>query len=238
MDSAAVQGSFRSLFDRIQKNFLKTSLSEDSWYILATACLVCHDPDNVAQLYLYLTQQPQFESPTARQALIRRIRETLVKSVSIVGVCKPIAAILAISAVERDADKDYSCSRDGWAVDDSNRRRGLDWFHKVYRQNSNSTLALFSGHKDFVWISENITYGLYLSDMRILGDIETELVVLSGIMSQNLGRETGWHIAGIRRVGVSKDDAQVVWDTIKMVATHFEADLNRVPAVSDVEPLV
>ena len=60
------------------------------------------------------------------------------------------------------------------------------------------------------WISANITYGLYLSDRQILDDIDTEMVVLSGIMIQNLKRETGWHLRGTRRVGVSYDDVEIV----------------------------
>ena len=60
------------------------------------------------------------------------------------------------------------------------------------------------------WISANITYGLYLSDHSILDAIDTEIVVLSGIMIQNLKRETGWHLRGLRRVGVDHEDAEVV----------------------------
>ena len=60
------------------------------------------------------------------------------------------------------------------------------------------------------WISANITYGLYLSDRQNLDDIDTEMVVLSGIMIQNLRRETGWHLRGTRRVGVSHGDVEIV----------------------------
>ena len=60
------------------------------------------------------------------------------------------------------------------------------------------------------WISANITYGLYLSDRQILDDIDTEMVVLAGIMIQNLKRESAWHLRGTRRVGVSYDDVEIV----------------------------
>lgn len=60
------------------------------------------------------------------------------------------------------------------------------------------------------WISSEITYGLYLSDHTILGPIDTEIVVLSGIMIQNLRTETGWHLRGIRRVGVSLEDVEKI----------------------------
>lgn len=60
------------------------------------------------------------------------------------------------------------------------------------------------------WISTDITYGLYLSDHTILDAIDTETVVLSGIMIQNLKKETGWHLRGMRRVGVSQEDVELV----------------------------
>ena len=58
-------------------------------------------PGLAANLYTYLTQQAQYETPESRQNLIRRLREALVKNVSIVGVCKPIEAVFRISEVER-----------------------------------------------------------------------------------------------------------------------------------------
>lgn len=60
------------------------------------------------------------------------------------------------------------------------------------------------------WTSKQITYGLYLSDHSILNDVETEITVLSGIMIQNLPRETSWHLRGTRRIGVSSEDTETL----------------------------
>ena len=68
-------------------------------------------PEFAGNLYTYLTQKPQYSTSESRKALVRRLREALVKCVSIMGICKPQGAIFAISAVEREEDKDYSCSR-------------------------------------------------------------------------------------------------------------------------------
>lgn len=42
---------------------------------------------------------------------MRRLRETLTKLVSIVGVVKPLESIFAMAYIEREEDKDYSFSR-------------------------------------------------------------------------------------------------------------------------------
>jgi hypothetical protein len=65
----------------------------------------------ITDLYTYLISKPECSTSDSRKALIRRIREALVKDVSIVGVCKPIDAIILLDAIERPEDKDYSFSR-------------------------------------------------------------------------------------------------------------------------------
>jgi hypothetical protein len=62
-------------------------------------------------LYTHLIQRPEYTTPEQRQRLMRRIRECMVKLVSIAGVCKPLDAIFDIDAVTRPEDKDYSFSR-------------------------------------------------------------------------------------------------------------------------------
>jgi uncharacterized alpha-E superfamily protein len=68
------------------------------------------------------------------------------------------------------------------------------------------------------WTSKQITYGLYLSDHSILNDVETELTVLSGIMIQNLPRETAWHLRGTRRIGVSMEDVETLQQCVCIFA--------------------
>ena len=233
---AEIQPRYQQLFTELEQRFQSTNLGNDKWYILAISTLAASpDPERADQLYLHLTHQPAYATSPARQALIRRLREALVKSVPIVGVCKPIEAILSISKVERDEDKDYTFTRENWQCDQANHDRGAAWMQKLYSRNTTGTLDLFSAHKDFSWLSEEITYGLYLSDRQVLDDVDTQLVVLPGIMSQNLPNETHWHIRGTRRLGLPKGEVQVIWDCVQLVAKFFDVHLNKVPTVEQVE---
>ena len=231
-----VEPRFHQLFTELERRFQPTGLGSEKWYILATSTLAASpEPDRADQLYLHLLTQPAYSTSSARQALIRRLREALIKSVPIVGVCKPIEAILAIGKVERDEDKDYTCTRENWQCDQANHDRGTAWLQKLYARNTGGTLDLFSAHRDFAWVSEEITYGLFLSDRQVLDDVDTQLVVLPGIMSQNLPNETHWHIRGTRRLGLPKEEVQVIWDCVQLVAQFFDVKLNRVPTVDSVE---
>jgi hypothetical protein len=231
-----VHPRFQQLFTELEKRFQSTTLGSDKWYILAISTLAASpDPERADQLYLHLCSQPGNATPASRQAIVRRLREALIKAVPIVGVCKPIEAILSIGKVEREEDKDYTFTREGWQCDQANHDRGAAWMQKLYSRNTTGTLNLFAAHKDFSWLSEEITYGLFLSDRQVLDDVDTQLVVLPGIMSQNLPNETHWHIRGTRRLGLPKEEVQVIWDCVQLVAEFFGVKLNKVPSVEQVE---
>ena len=101
-----------ALFHSIEKHFPSQTLGSDKWYILAIAAISAGGhPEFSADLYLHLISREEYSSSIQRQALVRRLREALVKLVSVVGVPKPLEAIFSIGAVERDEDKDYSFSR-------------------------------------------------------------------------------------------------------------------------------
>lgn len=231
-----VREDLASLFQTLEQTFNPTHLGPERWYLAALAALVGGtEPEYADQLYLYLISQPSYSSASERQALVRRLRECLVKLVSIVGVCKPLEAVLAISRVEAPGDKEYSNTRAGWNADEANHARGAAWLQKIYAGNTEDTLALFDAHKDFRWISEEITYGLYLSDRQVLDDWDTEVVVLAGIMVQNLRLETRWHIRGSLRVGMGKEDVKAVMQCVRSVGEFTGVKLDRVPSVEDVE---
>lgn len=59
--------------------------------------------------------------------------------------------------------------------------------------------------------------------------------MLAGIMIQNLKLETAWHLRGMRRLGVSMEDVELVQQCIEMVAAFACVRLNKVPRVKDVE---
>lgn len=69
------------------------------------------NPHQVATLYTYLCSKPEYQSPERCQALIRRIREGLMKCVPLNGVPLVLEAVFEIAKIERDEDKDCSFSR-------------------------------------------------------------------------------------------------------------------------------
>lgn len=223
------------LFEEVEQKFPHKTLGEETWYLVVLSSLVGIEPEHAMNLYKYLISKPQYSTPESRQALVRRLRETLVKNVSIQGVCKPLEALFSISKIEREADKDYTFTRDNWQAGPENRARGEKWLNSIYKSNLSTATDQFAAHKDFDFISREITYGFYLSDHSILGPLETELVTLAGIMIQNLPLETAWHLRGARRVGVSMEDVELVQQCVELVAKLSGTRLHKVPRVADIE---
>jgi glutamate/tyrosine decarboxylase-like PLP-dependent enzyme len=65
--------------------------------------------------------------------------------------------------------------------------------------------------------------------------VETQLITLSGIALQNLPRETGWHLRGTRRIGVSSEDVEKIQQCVEKVADYCGLVLDRIPRVEDIE---
>jgi hypothetical protein len=199
------------LYERIRSRFPASSLGEERWFFVVLSTLTsAGKPELAADLYLFLISQPGCSDSEARKALMRKLREALVKAVSIVGVCRPLEAIMCIDGVTKPEDAETSCSREEWQCDATNHERGTSWLKKLYGENLKPIDEIFARQQDFGWISREITYGLYLSDHRILDGVETELVVLSGIMAQSLPKMVGWHLRACRRIGMSMEDCEAV----------------------------
>ena len=63
------------------------------------------------QLYKHLVSQPQYQSSESRQALVRRLREAMVKCIILNGIPAVIEAVTAVAEQERPEDQDFSCTR-------------------------------------------------------------------------------------------------------------------------------
>ncbi|KAF2733567.1 hypothetical protein EJ04DRAFT_577506 [Polyplosphaeria fusca] len=236
MASAKPPAELLELYTAIQSLFPTETLGEEKWFFVVISALTgAGKPSLAADLYLFLVGLPQYATSEARKALMRRLREALVKMVSIVGVCRPLEAIMCIDAVTQAEDAETSCSREDWQCDAANHERGTSWLKKLYSENLEPIDEMFSRQQDFGWISREITYGLYLSDHRILDGVETELVVLSGIMAQDLPKMVGWHLRACRRIGMSMEDCEAVQNCIELCLDFAVIALGPTPRVKDIE---
>ncbi|KAK1828690.1 hypothetical protein QBC39DRAFT_358476 [Podospora conica] len=227
--------SLEDLFNKAEAGF-PARFREHGWYITVLASLVGSGQQQLAgRLYEHLVAQPQYQTSASRQALVRRMREALVKCIIINGIPVVIEAITSISDIEKPEDRDYSCSRQDWQIGPETSERAAKVLKVLYKSEKGGHVKTLQSHLDIPWISVNVSYGLFLSDHRILSMQETELVVLPAIMTQNLRGPTYWHLRACLRVGMEPDEVEAIHRVIDAVAAYGgkTLDVQRVRDVTD-----
>ncbi|KAJ5481344.1 hypothetical protein N7475_000156 [Penicillium sp. IBT 31633x] len=224
------------LFDAVENKFKASGIESEKWYLTVLSAITTMPASHLcSQLYLYLINQHAYSTTDVRWKLIRRMREALLKDVGLLGLPRPSEALFDITKVMSDEDADCSFTRKGWQCDFENHARGMEWLKSIYAHNIYGLLELYSKHPDFSFWLADITYGLLLSDRQILDDVDTELVVLPAVMGQDMPRMTYWHIRGMRRLGISKKDVQMVMDCVQLVVQACGVTLTQAPTVDAVD---
>ncbi|RDW88382.1 hypothetical protein BP6252_00414 [Coleophoma cylindrospora] len=244
-----------TLFAKISTHFPSKTLGEERWYLPTLAALSYVEPEHATYLYNPPRAGEETSRGLTRDDISDRCGEdagvsllhrssgegggsglfVLAVSVATIPAPSPRRVVQAASQKATKLNTSPVFCRENWTNDVANRARGETWLKTIYKHNLGTSIGPLAAHRDFDKISREITYGLYLSDMSILNEIETELVVLSGILIQNLPRESTWHLRGLRRVGASMEDVEIVQQCVEMVAEYAGVKLDRLPRVQDIE---
>ena len=114
--------------------------------------------------------------------------------------------------------------------------RGTHFIQKIYKQNLDPIFATWGSHAaDFAWMEKAVIYGLFLSDHSILTDVETQLVTLSAMLCQGYAGPTLWHLRGLRRLGRSAEEVEMVQRAIEEVAVWAGRSIEGWVRVGDVK---
>ncbi|KAJ6014750.1 hypothetical protein N7540_009341 [Penicillium herquei] len=208
------------IFETIKKGF-PSSLSEHGWYILsASALITASNPTNITYLYNFLISQPEWSKPDQRRVLIRRLREQMLKQWVIIGIPKVITAVLSLAQIENPEDADPSFTREGVTVSPEINARGRELCYKLYGEDGYNNIMASCGSfsADFTWASDNIIYGMFLSDESVINHQETSLMTMPSMACMGLQGTSKRHLIGLRNHGISDDDLTKIILSGKMIA--------------------
>ncbi|KAJ7489549.1 hypothetical protein FB451DRAFT_692827 [Mycena latifolia] len=198
------------------RRILPSTLPKSCSYILPASTLTAlGHPTLVGPLFTHATAA--LPAAAARPVSLQ-LRDTLLKEWTLVGIPLVITAVASLAAAEKAAGHHFPnelsprYGGDGsLAPNAALARRGEAFMKRLYKGNLEPIFSTWGSHEaDFTWVEKSAIYGLFLSDHEVLSEIETELVILSSIMAQNLKGPTLWHLRGLRRLGVSKEDVEGV----------------------------
>lgn len=117
--------------------------------IIQIASLIGSGQQKLAgSLYTHLVAQPQYQTSAERQALIRRLREAMVKCIIINGIPVVIEAVTSVSQVERPEDTDLSCSREDWQIGPETSKRAAAVLKVLYKSEVGAPVEVLHAHKD------------------------------------------------------------------------------------------
>ncbi|KAF2096334.1 hypothetical protein NA57DRAFT_58254 [Rhizodiscina lignyota] len=217
--NSSVSGAeIRSLLQSFEEQFPQ-KWHNDKWYLAAIGALIgCNKAALCGDLYSYLLEKPEYATPEQRKALMRRMREAMVKCIIINGIPVVMTAVL-----------------EAWRPDEAHETRALDMLNFLYQDDFQKIMDRFHAHRDVEWISTNISYGFFLSDLSTLSMLETELVVMPAILCQNLPGPTLWHLRCCVRVGISREDVEKMHQCIEAIAKFANRPVDQVGRVKDVQ---
>ncbi|BDD58116.1 hypothetical protein MAP00_003422 [Monascus purpureus] len=223
------------------KQVLPARFSKDSWYLIVAASLVASgQPSALTSLYTYITEEDPGHrglSYEDERLLKARLGDLLMKEWTLVGIPTVVVAVTALAKAEKEVqERDMKVPEKRINIDnDFIMERGTKFLQKLYKENLSPIFSTWGSYgPDFEWMEKAIIYGLFLSDHELLSPTETSLVTLSSIMCQGLAAPTIWHLRGLRRLGVSEADVELVQRAIEIVAKWAGRDVQGWPRVTDI----
>ncbi|KAK9898272.1 hypothetical protein P389DRAFT_31479 [Cystobasidium minutum MCA 4210] len=238
----------------------KTRFS-DAWYVIATAALAAGGQSRIIpRVYQQAVQGlgpaplskqpaiPEWQSDLPRRQVVRKMRETLVKSTILVGVAHCIEASWVLSGALEEGDKDDTFVREGYDNDGQALKRGSRGLGRIYQHNDASLMEKFgkAGIPDIAWLSRAITYGQLLEPIRpetpkaAIDIFENSLLTLTCLMGKKAYREVMWHLRGCLRIGMSAEEVELCQQAIEACLAEVQeyqrddTEVKVMPRVTDV----
>ena len=72
--------------------------------------------------------------------------------------------------------------------------------------------------KDFEWLTKDIVYGMFYGDDAVLGNVDTQLITYTAIVSLGLGVTVPNHLGGLLGMGLSVEEIKGATECGKLVA--------------------
>ena len=117
------------------------------------------------------------------------------------------------------------------------RARGRELCHSIYGEDRFEDIMASWGsmRTDITWTADNIIYGIYLSDERIINRQETTLMSYSCMACMGLLGTSRRHLFGLRNHGASEEECKKITACVKMIASWAGLDTEGWITVDDLE---
>ncbi|KAK8035015.1 AhpD-like protein [Apiospora rasikravindrae] len=193
------------------------NLPNHCWYLVAATTLaVLNQPHGIRDVYKYEVEQcGNVES----LAVLRRMREALIKASAVGGVPKTINALLSLKEVtpaelleEPGTPSLTERQRDIYETPPAEiLGRGQTFFDKIYGRISRRIMGQLdkSGTQD-LGLTARLVYGYLLSNTRVLSTTETSFVLIAGLIPQDVNPQLKGHLRGALNNGATVEEVRAI----------------------------
>lgn len=201
------------------------SLPRHTWYLVAATTLtILNRPDEIPQVYRYALEQGGRDADAAPDAaeqrrISRRLREALIKASAVGGVPKAINSLLSLKeatpAELQDAPGAPSPTgrrKDMFETPPAQiLERGQLFFDRLYGKIAKRVMGQMdrSGTED-LGLTARLVYGYLLSNTQILSPIETSIVMIAGLIPQDVNPQLKGHLRGALNGGATVEEVRAV----------------------------
>ncbi|KAK5449794.1 hypothetical protein LTS15_008366 [Exophiala xenobiotica] len=227
--------SFSELLQEVQQ-MPPQGFPPDSWYIIvATSLAAAGKGDMFGDLYRYALERAEFDESYRRNLSIR-LREVIIKSWTLIGMPRAIAASYSLQGADQKDDEAGNIRRATLVNDpDLPLQRSQLWFKQAFQDLEQKIFSRFKYHSELEWTLKNIVYGYFLGDLSVLSPVENEFVVLASVLPSG-GSPVFTHMKVLRQLGVSTSDGDAFLDICKKVSQWARLDDSNWPSYNAIEP--
>ncbi|KAI9798380.1 MAG: hypothetical protein M1835_000043 [Candelina submexicana] len=204
-------------------------LPKYTWYFIAGVTLsVINRPDEIPKVFRYAINNGAGQTDTKPQhdeqlQIARKFREALVKAAPIGGLPKAINALFSLKSVTPQSLLDeplgYSPTARSVELYDLSPsqilQRGQTFFDRIYGKVSKRVMGQMdrSGTED-LGLTARLMYGYILSNTSVLTAAESSLVLMAGLIPQDVNPQLKGHLKGALNNGATVEEVKAVREVV------------------------
>ncbi|EIE83890.1 hypothetical protein RO3G_08595 [Rhizopus delemar RA 99-880] len=193
-----------------------SDISKDTWYIASVSVMASvNHPEDVRDVYDVISNhinQMQGKSQSVKNDLmskiVLRMREAALKSHVIIGFPKTINVLQHLADVTPDTIKSLLPKK------------------PLSRHTEKVIKNMYSTHPDLAQTALHHLYGPILSDISVLNPKETSLVVVAGLMAENIPLQLKGHRYGAIHNGATEQEIRKVESLVSELADHYKIPID------------
>ncbi|KKK14622.1 hypothetical protein P175DRAFT_0492653 [Aspergillus ochraceoroseus IBT 24754] len=211
--------------DRFREIGESDPATQGCWYIVAAVALTAAGEGScIVELYQRATHGLTLE---AEKAVQRRLKEALLKTSIICGIPRALEALLPlINSLSEEQVEDYGPRTEAMErgeTREQRRHRARGYLDTIWTPAyaGEGLGAMLKFHTDLNLLVLDAVYGLWLTEDRILGPVETQMCNVAAMICSSCPVQATWHTKGLIKHGGGMQQARFVEEVALAVAAQY-----------------